>query len=332
MISPSQKNGLVGIRPTVGLVSRHLVVPISVRQDTVGPLARSVKDAAYVLEAIAGKDQRDNYTSAIPFRTIPKYSAACMHGGLKGKRIGVPRNVLDSQLPSFVEQFNTALDVMRQAGATIIDDANFTALNEYDQSEVPELVMGADGLANIEEYMSELTVNPYNLSKLADIRDFTRKFPLEEYPYRDTGTWDRTIETGIYNTDPRFWPLYQENLRMAGPGGILGALKNYKLDALVMPAEDSYNFPCIIGSPVVSVPLGAWPEGTNITKPYRLPWTAPGIPIGIGFAGDFWTEEELIGMAYDFEQRTRARDNLKHYPGSEPTVDLQDILDNKKKG
>ena len=97
IISPSDANNLVGIKPTVGLTSRSLVIPISPHQDTVGPMARTVKDAAYLLNAIAGFDASDNYTSAIPYPdySVPDYVSACNFSALHGKRIGIPRNVFD---------------------------------------------------------------------------------------------------------------------------------------------------------------------------------------------------------------------------------------------
>ena len=114
-------NNVVGIKPSVGLTSRHLVVPISERQDTVSPIARTAKDAAYLLAAIAGPDPKDNYTSAIPFNTIPDYVSACDYNALKGKRISIPRNMLTGDKP-IEDVFEASLDIFRAAGAEIVDD------------------------------------------------------------------------------------------------------------------------------------------------------------------------------------------------------------------
>src|SRR4051794_26694731 len=133
ILSPASQNNLVGIKPTVGLTSRSLVVPISEHQDTVGPMARTVKDAAYLLHAIAGKDPYDNYTSAIPFKTIPDYVAACKISALKGKRLGVPRNVIaltnDATAAPIIPAFNAALKVLEAAGANIVENTNFTGVS-----------------------------------------------------------------------------------------------------------------------------------------------------------------------------------------------------------
>ncbi|KAK8068052.1 putative amidase [Apiospora saccharicola] len=127
IVSPAGVNNLVGIKPTVGLTSRYLVVPISEHQDTVGPMARTVKDAAYILSAIAGPDPNDNYTSAFPFDTVPDYVGACDYLGLKGKRLGVPRNLFmqysdaEEYRPELAG-FDASLDIFRAAGAEIVDN------------------------------------------------------------------------------------------------------------------------------------------------------------------------------------------------------------------
>ncbi len=125
ILSPSDVNNLVGIKPTVGLTSRYLVIPISQHQDTIGPMARSVKDAAYVLQAIAGPDEHDNYTSAIP-GPLPDYVAACDYSAFSGARIGVARNVLEiwgkytdpPVLKAFYEAVQQIEEVSRVSGTS----------------------------------------------------------------------------------------------------------------------------------------------------------------------------------------------------------------------
>lgn len=134
IISPAQVNSCVGIKPTVGLTSRYLVIPISSTQDTVGPITRTVKDAAYLLSAIAGKDSNDNYTSAIPYETIPKYEEYCKEDGLRGMKIGIPRNAWNKTLEALPEfaSFNKSLSIFRAGGSVIVDDANFPDLSKKD--------------------------------------------------------------------------------------------------------------------------------------------------------------------------------------------------------
>ena len=285
ILSPSEVNNLVGIKPTVGLTSRHLVIPISQRQDTVGPMARTVKDAAYILQAIAGKDPQDNYTLAQPFVTPPDYVAACNFSSLRGKRIGIPRNVIapgEEPDATVVNAFNAAVLTIQKAGATIVDNTNITAfaLDQYNNGNSSIIVLDADFVSDLPEYLSLLTYNPENVHDLQDVSNFTHHFPQEDYPDRDTGVWDMALSLGFNNTSPEFWPYYQLNLEIAGPQGILGLLKNYSLDALILPTNFSPGLPALVGTPVVTVPLGFYPPSEPVVRNMRgtLVETGPNIP------------------------------------------------------
>lgn len=331
IVSPSEVNNIVGIKPTVGLTSRYLVVPISERQDTVGPMARTVKDAARLLQVIAGPDPKDNYTLSSPFGSnLPDYIAACKLSGLQGKRIGIPRNVIaalqEDYMGPYIAAFDAAVSVIAAAGATIVDSTNFTAFDAFINSTVPDSVLFADFISDLATYLSELKTNPNNLHSLEDVRSFTQHFPLEDYPARDTGVWDAALAAGINNTSPQFWPQYQQNRYFGDEGGVLGALKRYNLDAVILPTDFAYPVPAVVGAPIVTVPLGAYPNGTAVQRspPWNLVEVAPGIPFGISFMGAQWSEESLIGMAYAFEQRTLVRDKLKRY--IEPRTQLKDVV------
>ncbi|GFG21019.1 putative amidase C869.01 [Aspergillus udagawae] len=330
ILCPSENNNIVGIKPTVGLTSRYMVIPISERQDTIGPMARTVKDAAMILQAIAGPDTNDNYTLASPFgNRLPNYVAACKLSGLKGKRIGIPRNVINTLGASsapIVSAFEAAVSVISEAGATIVEDANFTGYDEYLKSSIPQTVVAADFISNIASYLSKLKTNPNNLHNLEDIRRFIQHSPLEDYPSRDTGIWDLALDRGLNNTSPEFWQLHLQSLYYGEEGGLTGALSRNKLDAVILPTVLADDIPAIIGSPVITVPLGSFPEGTPIEYNPRgnLVEKAPGIPFGISFLGPKWSEESLIGMAYAFEQRTLARKKLQRY--IEPKSDLSSVL------
>ncbi|MCJ1350501.1 MAG: hypothetical protein MMC33_000482 [Icmadophila ericetorum] len=331
ILSPSEVNNLVGIKPTVGLVSRSLVVPISQRQDTVGPLARTVKDAAYVLQAIAGQDPYDNYTSAIPFSTLPDYVAACNFGALAGKRFGVPRNVIYPEEGDgpVLAAFENAIQIIRNAGATVIDNINITAVaeNEYLNGNTSSIVLYADFVSDLpNEYLSKLTSNPENVHNLEEVRTFTQHFKQEDYPSRDTGVWDASLALGFNNTSPEFWPYYQYNLEIAGPQGILGLMKNYSLDALILPTDFSPDLPARLGTPVVTVPMGFYPPNTTIILNSRgnLRATAPNIPFGLSFMGTAFSEADLIGYAYAYEQRTMVRNKVQPY--IVPNTELSSIV------
>ncbi|KAK3178226.1 hypothetical protein OEA41_000359 [Lepraria neglecta] len=332
ILSPSEVSNLVGIKPSVGLTSRSLVIPISQRQDTVGPMARTVKDAAYVLQAIAGKDPLDNYTLAQPFNTPPDYVAACNFSALRGKRIGIPRNVIDPTMEpdnTVVAAFNAAVQTIKNAGATIVDNTNITAfaLDQYNNGSAENIVLDADFISDLaDNYLSMLTYNPENVHNLEDVRTFTQRFPQEDYPDRDTGVWDMALAMGYNNTDPRFWAAYQLNLEIAGPQGILGLLTNYSLDALILPTDFSPGLPALVGTPVVTVPLGFYPANEAVVRNMRgtLVETGPNIPFGISFLGPAWSEATLIGFAYAFEQRTMVRNKVQPY--IVPSTELKDVV------
>lgn len=334
IVIPCSVGSLACIKPTVGLTSRDLVIPISQRQDTVGPMARTIKDAAHVLEAIAGPDPNDNYTSAYPFYTVPSYTRACTQDALKDKRIGIPRNLLDNEEAAFLvsvpalEAFEAAVEVMRSAGATIVEDTNFTSRTEYVQSEAPLTVLAADFLADLPNlYLSELEQNPADLQDLVDLNNFTQEIPAEQYPERNTEIWDNILEEPSFgNTDPRFWSAYQKSLELAGPQGLTGALNNFSLDAIVLPSDASPLYPAILGTPIVTVPLGYFPSNTSVEQAAfgNVNITGPNLPFGLSFLGPDFSEQMLIGLAYDFEQRTKVRDQVQ--PRMLPTTELVDIV------
>lgn len=190
-----------------------------------------------------------------------------------------------------------------------------------------------DFLTDLAKYLSQLTYNPQSVHDLAQVRAFTQNFPLEDYPDRDTGIWDQ--ELGLFqgrgNTSPGFWGNYTLGLELAGPQGITGSLANYSLDALVLPTTFASHFPAILGSPVVTVPMGSFPEGTNVTQNNRgsLNETGPGIPFGLSFVAERFSEEKLIGMAYAFEQRTHVRQKVLPLPRNVPSTEIAHVLSRK---
>ncbi|OTA55107.1 amidase [Hypoxylon sp. EC38] len=324
---PASLNNLVAIKPTVGLTSRHLVIPISEHQDTVGPMTRTVKDAAYILQAIAGADPLDNYTSAIPNAQLPDYVAACKISALSGVRLGVPRNVIELHSSNttgpVVEAFEQALNTLRDAGAIVVD-TGFPAASEFRNSDVPGRVLDADFVVNLKSYFDTLTYNPNSITSLEALRAFTQSSPLEGYPLRDTGIWDEALQ-GWNNTDPRFWPAYQQNVYYGTEGGLLGAIERDHLDAVVLPANFASSYAATVGAPIITVPLGCYPpDMTTVANEWGLLDVAPNIPFGISFLGAKFTEESLIGFAYGFEQRTMVRNKIKPYVV--PSNELADVI------
>lgn len=298
-------------------------------------MARTVKDAAYILQAIAGPDPYDNYTSAIPWTsnatnaTVPDYVAACKLDALAGKRIGIPRNAFGNRnaisAPIF-DAFESAIEILEEAGAIIIDNTNYTAYAQYLNSTAEGTVLDADFVPNLAAYLSQLSFNPNNVTSLSSVRDFTRAFPAEQYPDRDTAAFDSSLALNFTNTSPEFWATYQEDLFLGGEGGLLGALATYNLDAVVLPTRTASGISAIIGGPVVTVPLGAYPANTTVVTNSRgdLNATAPGVPFGIAFAGALWSEEALIGYAYAYEQRSGVRTKVKPYV--QPSIELEHVV------
>lgn len=287
ILSPSSVNNLVGIKPTVGLTSRALVIPISEHQDTVGPIARTVTDAAYILSIIAGKDQYDNYTQAQPFDTPPDYTKALNFSSLRGARIGVPRNGITPTNTSqpILDAFEAAIQLMKQAGAIIVDNTNFSAFDDYltDANKAlgnESIVLDADFVSDLSNYLAQLTSNPNNIHNLADESNFTHTFPLEDYPERDTGVWDQALSLGYNNSDARFAEAYYWTTYFGGEGGVTGALETYNLDALILPTDYSPGLPAYAGLPVVTVPMGFYPSNSSVTTfpPWNLVAVGPNIP------------------------------------------------------
>lgn len=320
ILLPSERNNVVGIKPTVGLTSRHMVIPVSGGEDTVGTLARTVKDAAKMLQAIVSQDPKDNYTLASPYASgFPDYVAACQVSGLQGKRIGVPTNVLNHlsgpESDVIGSVFKKAVSKISEAGASIVDGANFTAYEESLTSKIPSAVTGIGFLSNLPRYLASLKSNPNNIHSLADIRHFTQTVQprLEEYPSRNTGVWDLILSMELNTSSPEYWTMHQQALQLGGEGGIIGALERHNLDAVLLPTSLAASIPSIVGTPVITVPLGAWPNGTEVQRDNRGDSVerAPGVPFGISFLGNKWSEEGLIAMAFAFEQQAGARETIQ---------------------
>ena len=288
IVSPSSVNNIVGIKPSVGLTSRNLVIPVSEHQDTVGPMARSVTDAAYLLSIIAGRDEKDNYTLAQPFDNPPDYTRSLNFSSFRGARIGIPRNAFlhDFTDGPILAAFEAAIDVIKNAGATVVDNTNYSA---WEQAEVHKtfgsfsnktIVLEVDFLSGLRRYFAQLKSNPNDVKSLADISNFTHSFESEEYPERDTRLWDQALTLGYDNSDSRFWQAFQHTSYFGGEGGVTGALAAHNLDALILPTDYSSHIPAYAGLPIVTVPMGSYPAHNKVyaSEPWGLISAAPNIP------------------------------------------------------
>ena len=302
------------------------MIPITIRQDTVGPMAKTVKDAAIILSAIAGKDPNDNYTSLQPFDAPPDYTKTLNYSTFEGARIGIPRNGLFSfstNDSALMEAFETAIEIMRSAGAEIIDNANFPAFNGSVEGSIRSIrenynykVIGTDFIAGLTSYLAKAsTSDRRQYHNVEELLNCTQSDPREEYPDRDTASWEEALSYNCTNDSQEIWDAYQEDLYYGREGGVLGALDLYNLDALILPTTSSAYLPALGGLPIINVPLGRHPDDTKISKDQKghLVQIGPNTPFGIGFMGRAWSEETLIGFAYAFEQRTMVRREVVPY-------------------
>jgi amidase len=251
--------------------------------DTVGPMSKTVKDSAYVLQSIAGVDPFDNYTSAIPSHADLDFVGACKLTALAGARLGVPRNVLSlmasNSTGAMIEAFDESLHVLRSAGALVIEDTDFLAAQDFiDDSLLSAQIMGGDFVVNVEKYLNQLVYNPHNISTLVDLRRWTQSSPLEGYPDKPTELWDAALQNRN-NTEYGFWRAYQRGLYYGDEGGLLGAIRRYNLDAIILPSHFSWDWAAVVGAPIVSVPIGAMPPGQPLVSDADgLVSAAPNIP------------------------------------------------------
>ncbi len=256
------------------------MVPVSEHLDTVGPITRNVKDAAIILEAIAGADPDDKFTADIPKGQTPRYVDACKLSALKGARIGNMMRWQNEDLEApIVAAFEEAVERMREAGAVIVDDVEYSALQELRKSMDANVVMDLDLNTNLPAYLSGLNRNPNKINTLSELREFTRKDRREDYPAHDTASWDSIIEGGINNKDPSFQIAYDNIRRLGGEGGVVGALDRNRLDAIISPSYFGYYVAGLAGTPVITVPLGALPpDFKEETTPKGQIYRGPNIP------------------------------------------------------
>lgn len=276
----------MGFKPTRGLIGTDGVIPISKRQDVVGTLTRTVKDAAHLLTFIAGRSEMDDRTWNIPFQQIPDFTSFCKSPDLKGITIGVPRNSFCDDAPvPIMASFDSALKILSSAGAQVIENANFTAADEFRKlnQQVKGVVRSSEFKRDIVQYLQTLQSNPNDLHSPEDIIEFTKKLSEEEYPDRDIGKFLWTQEEGIDVGSDKYQQMVEQELYFGGEGGILGAMKKYGLDVLVIPSTLGIgnDLAAKMGFPVISVPLGFWPENTPVKRESRKPElvkVAPGMP------------------------------------------------------
>jgi amidase len=308
--APSAAASLVGLKPTVGLVSRAGIIPISASQDTAGPMTRTVMDAAVLLTAIAGTDARDAAT-----RDANRYATDYtrnLAAGIKGMRIGVPRDKLFGYNDKTDALINAAIESLKGLGAVIVDPANIPTAGKVDDDEYEVLLYEfKEGLKN---YLSEVN-SP--IKSLADMIAYNKAHAAEEMPYFGQEIFLKAEAKGSLK-DPKYLKALARSQRMARAQGIDATMKKYKLDAFVAPTMappplidlvsgdpgfpgGATTLPAVSGYPHITVPAG-----------YIF-----GVPIGVSFFAEKWSEPKLLRLAYAYEQATRHRKPPRFLPTAE---------------
>jgi amidase len=301
IISPSTVCGIVGLKPTVGLVSRAGIIPISRSQDTAGPMGRTVRDVAIVLGAIAGPDERDPDTAPAAEKTHKDYTQFLDAAGLKGARIGVPRQMFRGNGRAR-EVIEAALTALKDAGATLVDPVDPPGNGAGGPSYEVMLYEFKDG---INRYLQSRE-GQFEYRTLADLIEFNKKHAENEMPHFGQEIFVAAQEKGPV-TDKAYTDLVEKCRRMSRAEGIDKVMDQHKLDALVAPAggpagkTDLVYGDRDVGGSSTPAAVAGYP---NITVPAG---NVRGLPVGISFFGRAWSEPVLLRIAYAFEQLTKAR-------------------------
>jgi amidase len=302
VVCPSSINGIVGLKPTVGLVSRAGIIPISASQDTAGPMARTVRDAAHLLNAMIGRDPADSATRGIPASALTDYTRALDVDGLKGMRVGVARNFFgfDARVDGLMED---ALRVMRERGAVIIENANVPNSDKYGDDEFEVLLY--EFKAGLNAYLGALPPE-LPVHSLAELILWNEKHSLSELQWFGQETLTQAQKRGALNS-PAYRRAREKCQRLSRREGIDFVMRRLRLDVLVGPtggpawaidviAGDHFgggvsSAPAVAGYPHLTVPAGR----------------VAGLPIGLSIFGGAWSEATLLRAGYAFEQATQHR-------------------------
>ncbi|MGH9683493.1 MAG: amidase [Candidatus Acidiferrales bacterium] len=300
IVCPSSANGVVGIKPTVGLVSRAGIIPISHSQDTAGPICRTVADAAALLSVLAGIDPDDAATAASSGKSSPDYTKFLDRGGLRGARIGVVRKLFDFS-EKLAPVMNAALDALKSEGAALVDPVEIETLEKFGDSE--NIVLQYEFKADLNAYLAKFSAPVKSLQEIIEFNDRNHD---KELQYFGQDIMVKSQARGPL-TDKAYQDALAKNHRLARAEGIDAVMDKYHLDALVAPtAGPSWLTDLVDGDHDTggSSSLAAVAGYPNINVPAGFIF---GLPVGISFFGRAWSEPTLIKIAYAFEQATRAR-------------------------
>ncbi|HXJ95773.1 MAG TPA: amidase [Terriglobia bacterium] len=302
VVCPSSINGLVGIKPTVGLVSRSGIIPISHSQDTAGPMARTVTDAAILLGVMARIDPDDKITAESQGEAQPDYTRFLDPNGLKGARLGVARKFFgfNEAVDKLMEE---ALAEMKRQGAVLVDPADIPSMGKFGKTEFTVLVYELK--ADLNAYLATLGPGA-PVHTLEEIIEFNKKNSDREMPYFGQDTFEKAQEKGPL-TEKEYLDALDNNHKQARQEGIDAVMDKFQLDALVAPTAgpafmtDLVNGDHDTGGSSSPAAVAGYPD---ITVPAGFVF---GLPVGISFFGRAYSEPTLLKVAYAFEQATKAR-------------------------
>lgn len=302
ILSPSSFNGIVGLKPTLGLISRSGIVPIAHSQDTAGPMARSVRDAALLLAALAGTDPDDPATALSSAKAQADYTSFLVPNGLQGMRLGIARNFFGAH-PAVDELMEGALAALKSQGAELIDPVTIPKPAELEHAEIT--VLRYEMKADMNAYLARLGPRA-PVHTLQDIIEFNQRHPEQELHWFGQEELLKSQAMGPL-TDQAYLDARAACLRITRTEGIDYLMMEHRLDALVAPTSapahvtdwvlgdhglgDSTTPAAVAGYPSITVPTGL----------------VHGLPVGISFFAEPWSEPKLLRIAFAFEQATKAR-------------------------
>ncbi|NHJ87333.1 MAG: amidase [Asgard group archaeon] len=302
IVCPAHINGLVGIKPTIGLVSRTGIVPIAHSQDTAGPMARTVRDAVILLYAMIGEDKEDTVTSNDNVKNPRDYTGFLLEEGLKEARIGVARNLFGFN-PDVDEIINNAIEIMKKHGAEIIDPANLESIKEIGEAEFTVLLYEFKHDINV--YLAKYGKDIENHT-LEDLIAFNELHKDKIMPYFGQEAFKLAQEKGGLK-EKEYLKARETCLKLAAKEGIDAVIKEHNLDAIIAPTGspawpiDLINGDHFTGGSSRAAAIAGYP---NITVPAGY---IHGLPVGMSFFGAAFQEPTLIKIAYAFEQATKVR-------------------------
>jgi amidase len=319
ILSPAAANGIVGLKPTVGLTSRSGVIPIAHSQDTVGPMARTVADAALLLQVIAGHDPRDPGSAPVRHGLSDSYMAALSADGLRGARVGIPREVYWGSSPHADRVAEEAISVMRDLGAEIVDPAQIPTARDLASGWPPSddsalSVLLYEFKADINAYLSGRH-SPLGIASLADLIAFNDAHAEQEMPFFGQELFVMAEAKGPL-TEQAYLDALERNRRLSRREGIDATLEAHGVDALMMPTAsppakiDLVNGSRALGGSSRPAALAGYPA---VTVPAGF---AFGLPVGITFMTRSFGEPTLLKLAYAFERATTARQPPTFAPAS----------------